>query len=70
MFSNFIEKVIGIYSFKAQHDDELSFEPNDIIKVLNKDDTTWWKGQLVSSGAIGLFPCNHVETYRDQCKYD
>lgn len=61
--------MIAIYSFKAQHDDELSFEPNDIIKVLAKEDTTWWKGQLITTGAIGLFPSNHVETIRDQCMY-
>ncbi|CAG2109286.1 unnamed protein product, partial [Medioppia subpectinata] len=60
------ERVIALYAFRAQHDDELTFETNDIIKVLAKEDTTWWRGQLISTGAIGLFPSNHVEIYREQ----
>ena len=63
----YLEKVISIYPFKAQHDDELSFEENEIIKVIAKDDPTWWKGQSMSTGLTGLFPCNHVEPYKE-CK--
>ena len=58
------EKVISIYPFKAQHDDELSFEANEVIAIISKDDPTWWKGQIVSTGAIGLFPENHVQEYK------
>lgn len=61
------EKVISIYPFTAQHDDELSFDANEVIKILSKDDPTWWKGQIITSGAIGLFPSNHVQEYK--CKY-
>ncbi|XP_054165582.1 intersectin-1-like isoform X2 [Oppia nitens] len=60
------ERMIALYAFRAQHDDELSFEANDLIKVLAKDDTTWWKGQLISTGQIGLFPSNHVQVFPDQ----
>lgn len=64
----FAEKVVATYQFRAQHDDEISFEAGDVIKVLSKDDPTWWKGQLVSSGAVGLFPSNHVDATREQCE--
>lgn len=60
-------RVISIYPFKAQHDDELSFEANEVIKILSKDDPTWWKGEIQSSGAVGLFPANHVQDYK--CEY-
>lgn len=30
--------VIAIYPFKAQHEDELSFEASDLIKVITRDD--------------------------------
>ncbi|RWS14578.1 intersectin-2-like isoform X13 [Dinothrombium tinctorium] len=60
------DKVIALYSFKAQHDDEISFEADDVIKVLSKDDAVWWKGQLLSTGAIGLFPSNHVQPYKEK----
>ena len=57
--------MISIYPFTAQHDDELSFGANEVIKIVSKDDDpTWWKGQLLSSGAIGLFPSNHVQEYK------
>lgn len=59
-----IEKVVSIYPFKAQHDDELSFEANEVIRILSKDDPTWWKGMITASGATGLFPSNHVQEYK------
>lgn len=64
--SDLSERVISIYPFKAQHDDELSFEANEVIKILSKDDPTWWKGEIVSNGSVGLFPANHVQEYK--CK--
>jgi hypothetical protein len=59
--------VIAVYSFRARNDSELSFETNDVIKVLAKEHTMWWKGQLISTGAIGLIPLNYVEPHSDQC---
>lgn len=63
-----IEKVVSLYPYVASQDDELSFEGNEIIKVLCKDDSTWWKGESETSGKIGLFPSNYVQPYRS-CKY-
>jgi len=44
-----------------------------MIKVLSKEDTTWWKGQLESTLAIGLFPSNHVQSLNEleiKCKFN
>ncbi|XP_053214714.1 intersectin-1-like isoform X2 [Panonychus citri] len=60
-----IEKVISLYPFAAQQDDELSFQANEVIKVLSKDDPTWWKGQLESTNTIGVFPSNYVQSLAD-----
>lgn len=59
------EKVMSLYPFVAQHDDELSFQANEVIKVLSKEDPTWWKGQLESNNAIGVFPSNYVQSLAD-----
>ncbi|KAB7507398.1 Intersectin-1 [Armadillidium nasatum] len=54
------EKVEALYPYTAVNDDELSFEPGDIIFVLDKEDSAWWKGSL--RGVIGVFPSNYVQT--------
>lgn len=52
------DKVIALYAYKAQNDDELSFEKDDIISVLGKDEPEWWRGEC--QGLTGLFPSNYV----------
>lgn len=53
-----LDKVIALYPYKAINDDELSFEKDDIISVLGKDEPEWWRGEL--NGIVGLFPSNYV----------
>lgn len=53
-----IDKVIALYPYKAQNDDELSFEKDDIISVLGRDEPEWWRGEC--QGLTGLFPSNYV----------
>ncbi len=55
------ERVTGLYSFKAEREDEISVEPGDTVRVLSKPDPTWWRGHNTRTGAIGLFPSNHVQ---------
>lgn len=50
-----------MYPYKALNDDELSFEPDDIISVLSRDEPDWWRGEL--NGITGLFPSNYVRTF-------
>ncbi|XP_046667454.1 intersectin-1 isoform X2 [Homalodisca vitripennis] len=52
------ERVIALYQYKALNEDELSFEKDDIISILSKDEPAWWRGEL--NGATGLFPSNYV----------
>lgn len=52
------DKVIALYPYKAINDDELSFEKDDIISVLGRDEPEWWRGEL--NGIVGLFPSNYV----------
>ncbi|XP_001946649.1 abl interactor 2 [Acyrthosiphon pisum] len=56
---NYLEKVIAIYDYYADKDDELSFQENSVIYVLKKNDDGWWEG--VMDGITGLFPGNYVE---------
>ncbi|KAM3720900.1 CD2-associated protein [Dirofilaria immitis] len=48
------------YSYKAEHEDELDLEVDDIIDVLEEAETGWMKGKLRNTGRIGLFPTNFV----------
>ncbi|XP_014247399.1 intersectin-1 isoform X2 [Cimex lectularius] len=53
-----LERVIALYPYTAQNEDELSFEKDDIVTVLAKDEPLWWKGEC--KGSVGLFPSNYV----------
>lgn len=53
-----LDKVIALYPYKALNDDELSFEKDDIIAVMGRDEPEWWRGEL--NGTTGLFPSNYV----------
>nr|XP_018905295.1 PREDICTED: abl interactor 2 isoform X2 [Bemisia tabaci] len=56
---NYIEKVVAIYDYFADKEDELSFQESAVIYVLKKNDDGWWEG--VMDGTTGLFPGNYVE---------
>lgn len=43
----------------TEADDEISFNPDDIITNVEMIDEGWWKGQC--HGRIGLFPAAYVE---------
>lgn len=55
------DKVQAMYPYSALNDDELSFEPEDIISVLSRDEPDWWRGEL--NGITGLFPSNYVRAF-------
>lgn len=40
-------------------DDEISFDPDDIITNIEMIDDGWWRG--LCGGRFGLFPANYVE---------
>lgn len=55
----YLEKVIAVYDYAAEREDELSFQENSLIYVLKKNDDGWYEGVL--NGVTGLFPGNYVE---------
>ncbi|XP_038587303.1 abl interactor 1a isoform X6 [Micropterus salmoides] len=54
------EKVVAIYDYSKDKDDELSFMEGAIIYVIKKNDDGWFEG--VCNGVTGLFPGNYVES--------
>ncbi|KAF7233005.1 hypothetical protein EG68_11114 [Paragonimus skrjabini miyazakii] len=58
-----VERMQAIFSYKAAHADELTFEEGAIITVIGRDEPEWWRGRLHSTGAEGLFPMNYVRPY-------
>ena len=44
------------FDFTARTANELSFQMGDLIKLIEKNDSGMWKGEL--DGKIGLFPAN------------
>ncbi|KAG5261967.1 hypothetical protein AALO_G00290590 [Alosa alosa] len=57
---NYLEKVVAIYDYSRDKEDELSFQEGAIIYVIKKNDDGWYEG--VMSGTTGLFPGNYVES--------
>uniref|UniRef100_A0A3B3ZDC7 SH3 domain-containing protein n=1 Tax=Periophthalmus magnuspinnatus TaxID=409849 RepID=A0A3B3ZDC7_9GOBI len=52
-------KAKAIYDYQGEADDEISFNPEDIITNVEMIDEGWWKGHC--HGRIGLFPAAYVE---------
>lgn len=44
---NYLEKVIAVYDYTQERDDELSFQENSLIYVLKKNDDGWWEVSTV-----------------------
>lgn len=49
----------AIYDYQADGEDEISFDPDDIIEDIDEVDEGWWMGTC--HGQRGLFPANYVE---------
>ncbi|XP_056389540.1 abl interactor 2 isoform X21 [Hyla sarda] len=56
----YLEKVVAIYDYSKDKEDELSFQEGAIIYVIKKNDDGWYEG--VMNGVTGLFPGNYVES--------
>ncbi|XP_037617548.1 abl interactor 2-like isoform X16 [Sebastes umbrosus] len=57
---SYLEKVVAIYDYARDKEDELSFMEGAIIYVIKKNDDGWYEG--VMNGTTGLFPGNYVES--------
>ncbi|XP_029038941.2 intersectin-2 isoform X7 [Osmia bicornis bicornis] len=63
-----VERVMALYPYQAQNEDELSFEKGDVITVLAKQEAAWWKGEL--NGVSGVFPSNYVSPMSNEMTTD
>ncbi|XP_062292716.1 intersectin-2-like [Scomber scombrus] len=52
-------QVIAMYDYVAANRDELSFSKGQLINILDKTNSDWWKGE--TNGAMGLLPTNYVK---------
>ncbi|XP_046397667.1 src substrate cortactin [Ischnura elegans] len=50
---------MALYDYQAAAEDEISFDPGDIITKIEMIDEGWWRGY--SKGQFGLFPANYVQ---------
>lgn len=55
----------ALHDYAAESPSELSINAGDIISLLSCDDNeSWWEGET-ASGAIGYFPKDFVQVFRD-----
>uniref|UniRef100_A0A1L8ED22 Putative src substrate cortactin n=2 Tax=Haematobia irritans TaxID=7368 RepID=A0A1L8ED22_HAEIR len=50
---------IALYDYQANDDDEISFDPDDVITHIEMIDEGWWRG--LCKNRYGLFPANYVQ---------
>ncbi|KAH8384162.1 hypothetical protein KR009_012322 [Drosophila setifemur] len=50
---------LALYDYQAADDDEISFDPDDVITHIEKIDDGWWRG--LCKNRYGLFPANYVQ---------
>lgn len=51
----------ALYDYQAAAEDEISFDPGDIITHIEMIDEGWWKGLHQPTLLYGLFPANYVQ---------
>ncbi|ELT87073.1 hypothetical protein CAPTEDRAFT_173451 [Capitella teleta] len=50
----------ALYDYQAAEDNEITFDPDDLITNIEQIDDGWWVG-VSPDGARGMFPSNYVE---------
>ncbi|KAL4656730.1 hematopoietic lineage cell-specific protein-like isoform X2 [Arapaima gigas] len=53
------QTAVALYDYQGEGDDELSFDPDDIITNIEMVDEAWWRGHC--RGHFGLFPASFVK---------
>ena len=54
-------EVLVEYDYKAQNEDELSIHKGDRIRNVTRKEEGWYEGEIVGTGARGVFPDNFVK---------
>lgn len=52
---------IALYDYQAAADDEISFDPDDLITHIDMIDDGWYKGLHAKTFTYGLFPANYCK---------
>ncbi|XP_059610557.1 src substrate cortactin [Phlebotomus argentipes] len=52
-------KAVALYDYQAAAEDEISFDPEDLITHIEMIDEGWWRG--LCKNRYGLFPANYVQ---------
>lgn len=52
-------RAIALYDYQAAAEDEISFDPEDVITHIEQIDEGWWRG--LCKNRYGLFPANYVQ---------
>ncbi|KPP64335.1 hematopoietic cell-specific Lyn substrate 1-like [Scleropages formosus] len=52
------QTAVALYDYQGEGDDEISFDPDDIITNIEMVDEAWWRGHC--NGRFGLFPSTFV----------
>lgn len=50
---------VALYDYQAAAEDEITFDPDEIITNIDMIDEGWYRGKC--RGKVGLFPANYVE---------
>ncbi|NXP16642.1 ABI3 protein, partial [Scytalopus superciliaris] len=58
---NYLEKVVALYPYTRQKDNELSFQPGALLFVTRRYSDGWCEG--VMGEEVGFFPGNYVEPF-------
>ncbi|KAK0420269.1 hypothetical protein QR680_014593 [Steinernema hermaphroditum] len=53
-------RAIALWDYQAEEDNEISFEPDEVITEIEMIDEGWWRGRG-PNGNYGLFPANYVK---------
>lgn len=53
------QTAIALYDYQAAEENELTFDPDEIITDIEQIDAGWWKGTC--RGVTGIFPSNYVQ---------
>ncbi|NXS60056.1 ABI3 protein, partial [Brachypteracias leptosomus] len=59
---NYLEKVVAIYPYTRQKDNELSFQPGALLFVTRRYSDGWCEG-VMGEEEVGFFPGNYVEPF-------
>ncbi|NXE04355.1 LCK kinase, partial [Lophotis ruficrista] len=51
--------VVALYSYEPKHDGDLGLRKGEKLRVL-EESGEWWKAQSLTTGQVGLIPCNFV----------